>query len=208
MACRWPPIVCYSFSLRLLFRYCVHRQDGCAEACSAGRILLPEGLWRRGLPRLRSHRHSAELDQTNEERERQHFRTYLTCAWGLSTHMHTCFCRCSMSSKALSGSLCITLASLSLPGGCSWFREASSFPPVVYVTSADSLRPLQGTHTASRTSANVTPSSSLFKGGKWPKTKLGTIPSPDTEQRARSKSACVRRRDSRALSELRQRGCT
>ena len=33
-----------------------------------------------------------------------------------------------MSSKALSGSLCITLATSSLPGECSWFREASSFP--------------------------------------------------------------------------------
>ena len=198
----------YSFSSRFLFRCCVHRQDGCAEACSAGRILLPEGLWRRGLPRLRSHRYSAELDQTNEERERQHFRMYLAYGRGRSTHMHTYFCRCSMSSKALSGSLCITLASLSLPGGRSWFREASSFPPVVYVPSADSLRHLQGTYTTSRTSANVTPSSSLFKGGKWPKTKLGTMSSPDTEQRARSKSPGGRRCDSRALSKHRQRGCT
>ena len=55
----------HSFS----FRYCVHRQNGCAKAGSAGLVLLPEDLWRRGLPRLWSARHPTELDQANEEYE-------------------------------------------------------------------------------------------------------------------------------------------
>lgn len=62
--------------LLCVHRCCVHRKDGHAESGCPGRVLLPEDLHRRRVPRSGTARHPTEFHQTDEKHKGQHFCTH------------------------------------------------------------------------------------------------------------------------------------